>query len=237
MHKEKITAIFDRQASTYDQKWRELAPINAALHLLTKAVLSDLPSNARVLCVGAGTGTEILYLAREFPGWSFTAVEPSLAMLEVFRSRAKEAEISDRCVFHAGYLESLPPSEPFDAATAFLVSQFILDRRARAEFFENIADRLLPQGVLVSSDLSGDLVSLEGRSLLETWLRVMHGNGVSPSEVERMREAYQRDVAVLPPATVVDIIMQGGFGLPVLFYQAGLIHAWYSTRTFQPQSG
>ena len=231
MQQEKITAIFDRQAATYDQKWRDLAPINAALHLLTKSVLSTLPSNARILCVGAGTGAEILFLAGQFPGWHFTAVEPSSAMLEVFRSRAVEAGISGRCIFHAGYLDSLPAGEPFDAATAFLVSQFILDRNARAEFFRGISDRLSPEGILVSSDLAGAPSLPEGQGLLEMWFRVMHGNGVSPEEVERMRSAYQRDVAVMLPAEVCEIIARGGFDLPVQFYQAGMIHAWYSKRS------
>ena len=96
MQQEKITAIFDQQAASYDQKWSELAPINSALHLLTSAVLSKLPAEANLLCVGAGTGAEILYLAKRFPAWRFTAVEPSAAMLDVFRNRAEEHGISSR---------------------------------------------------------------------------------------------------------------------------------------------
>ena len=40
-----------------------------------------------------------------------------------------------RCEFHEGYLDSLPSSEPFGAATSLLVSQFVRDPVARAEFF------------------------------------------------------------------------------------------------------
>jgi tRNA (cmo5U34)-methyltransferase len=38
-------------------------------------------------------------------------------------------------------------------------------------------------------------------------------------------------VAVLPPQDVRDIITLGGFDSPVLFFQAGLIHAWYAKRS------
>jgi tRNA (cmo5U34)-methyltransferase len=230
MQTAEITAIFDQQAATYDQKWSELSPINSALHLLTSAVLAKLPATANILCVGAGTGSEILYLAKRFPSWSFTAVEPSVPMLEVFRRRAKEAGISSRCNFHAGYLDSLPAGRAFDAATAFLVSQFILDRQERSKFFQGIADRLSPEGILVSSDLAGDLNAADGRDLLKVWFTLMKGNGVSPEEVEKMRETYVRDVAVLPPQQVREIIIGGGFELPVLFFQTGLIHAWYAKR-------
>jgi tRNA (cmo5U34)-methyltransferase len=233
MRKEEITALFDKQASSYDQQWSKMAPINDALHLLTSTVLSELPPKASILCVGAGTGAEILALAQTFPEWHFTAVEPSPAMLDVLRRRAEEHGISSRCVFHPGYLDSLPSNGSFDAATAFLVSQFILERHVRSTFFQSIAKRLCPEGVLVSSDLAGDLAAMECRELLGLWFRVMTGSGTPPSaeRIERMREAYSRDVAVLPPRDVRDIITRGGFDSPVLFFQAGMIHAWYAKRS------
>lgn len=230
MQKEEITAIFDQQASSYDQKWSELAPLNGALHLLTGSVLAKLPREARILCVGAGTGAEILSLAKKFPGWHFTAVEPSAAMLGVFRSRAEKEGISTRCVFHEGYLDSLPSDGLFDAATAFLVSQFMQDRDVRCQFFQGIAGRLRPAGILISSDLAGDLAAADCQSLLSAWFHLMKGSGISSEEIERMRAAYVRDVAVLPPREVRDIIMLGGFEPPVQFFQAGLIHAWYAKR-------
>ena len=233
MQKEEITALFDRHASSYDQQWSKMAPINDALHLLTTTVLSELPPKANILCVGAGTGTEILSLAQKFPEWHFTAVEPSPAMLDVFRRRAEEHGIASRCVFHPGYLDTLPSNGSFDAATAFLVSQFILERHVRAQFFQSIAERLSPEGILVSSDLAGDLATTECQNLLGLWFRVMTGSGTPPppEAIERMHEAYRRDVAVLPPHEVRDIITLGGFDSPVLFFQAGMIHAWYAKRS------
>lgn len=233
MQQEEITTLFDKQAASYDQQWSKMAPINDALHLLTSAVLADLPPQAHILCVGAGTGAEILYLAQKFPEWRFTAVEPSTAMLDVFRRRAEEQGISSRCVFHAGYLDSLPSHGSFDAATAFLVSHFIQDRQARSAFFQSVAERLRPAGILVSSDLAGDVAAPDIQDLLDVWFRVMSGSGSlpSPEAIKNMREAYSRDVAVLPPQDVRDIITRGGFDSPVLFFQAGMIHAWYAKRS------
>jgi tRNA (cmo5U34)-methyltransferase len=228
MQQEKIVAIFDQHAANYDEKWSELAPINASLHLLTASILADLPAEANILSVGAGTGNEILFLAQKFPKWRFTAVEPSSAMLEVFRQRADEHGITARCHFHAGFIESLPPGEKFDAATAFLVSQFIQDRDERAKFFQEIANRLRPSGILVSSDLAADMNAASEQDLVDVWFRVLKGADISAEEMERMREGYRRDVSVLPPQDVEEIIMRGGFHSPIRFFQAGLIHAWYA---------
>jgi tRNA (cmo5U34)-methyltransferase len=230
MEREELRRTFDQQAESYDRQWSKLAPLRDALHLLIAAVFSDLPPEARILCVGAGTGTEIIFLAQRFRCWRFTAVDPSGAMIDVCRRRAEEHGIAARCTFHEGYLESLPRSDAFDAATALLVSQFILERDSRTTFFRAIAERLRPGGYLASADLASDVTSAAYRDLLDVWLRMMTAADVAPETVERVRAAYGRDVAVLPPRQVGDIIASGGFDTPILFFQGGLIHAWYARR-------
>jgi tRNA (cmo5U34)-methyltransferase len=227
---DEIKAIFDQQASSYDERWAKTAPIRDALHFLLEAVFAELPADARILCVGAGTGEEIDYFARRFPRWTFTAVEPSGAMLDVCRGKAERGGFASRCHFHEGYLESLPVQDAFDAATCFLVSQFILEQEARADFFRAVAARLRPGGVLASSDLASQAGSSEYEALLHAWLNMMLAAGIPAAGLEQMRAAYTRDVAILPPARVASIIQSGGFDEPVKFYQAGLIHDWFSRR-------
>ena len=221
--------FFDQAvADKYDQQAARMGPFVDALHLLIGAIFSNLPAEARILCVGAGTGSELLYLAGRFPLWHFTAVEPSAPMLEICRRRATENGIASRCVFHDGYLDSLPASPPFDAATSILVSQFILDSELRTEFFRAVAGRLRPGGILASADLASDISSAAYQSLLEVWLRLMQAGKVTEEKLQQARAAYGRDVAVLPADQVSAIIAAGGFETPVLFFQTALIHAWYA---------
>jgi tRNA (cmo5U34)-methyltransferase len=231
MRNDEIKAIFDQQAASYDERWARTAPIRDALYFLLEAVFAGVRADARILCVGAGTGEEIAHLARRFPEWTFTAVEPSRAMLDVCRDKAAEGGYLSRCHFHEGYLESLSDRHAFDAATCFLVSQFILERDSRVGFFRDIADRLRPAGLLVSSDLSSDVDSSDYDDLLGVWLNMMLSAGIPAAGLEQMRAAYTRDVAILPPTQVVSIIRSGGFDSSVLFYQAGLIRAWFSRRS------
>jgi tRNA (cmo5U34)-methyltransferase len=231
MTQQEPQVAFDRaHAESYDQRFARLAAMRDALHLLTGAILVDLPVNARILCVGAGTGHELLYLAEKFPGWNFTAVEPSAPMLDLCRRKAGERGISARCTFHQGYLDSLAPSAPFDAATSLLVSQFILEREARVDFFRAIAARLRPGAFLVSADLASDTGSSNYQELLEVWLRLMRETGSPREQLERLRVTYGRDVAVSPVEQISSIIAGGGFEAPVLFLQTCLIHAWFARR-------
>lgn len=230
MDQPQITALFDQQAAGYDARWAKTAPIRDALYLLLESLFIELPEDARILSVGVGTGTELAALAASHPHWTFTAVEPSGLMLEECRKRAGREGFADRCVFHQGTTDTLPAGEPHDAATCFLVSQFLLGRAARVRFFADIADRLKPGGLLASSDLAADTGSPEYETVLRAWVAMMSSAGVNPEAVENMRRAYTKDVAVLPPPEIEAVIRDGGFAQPTLFYQAGLIHAWRSQK-------
>lgn len=230
MHQDEIKALFDQQAANYDTQWAKTAPIRNCLHLLLSSMFAELPKDANILCVGVGTGDELIYLAARNPGWTFTAVEPSGGMLDICRQRAEKEGVASRCVFHEGYLSALSGAQKHDAATCFLVSQFILDKAERSKFFSEIAERLKPNGILASSDLASDVQSPEYDVLLRAWMNMMSAADISPEAMERMRKAYANDVGVLPPAEIVSIIESGGFELPVQFFQSGLIHAWLSKR-------
>jgi tRNA (cmo5U34)-methyltransferase len=222
---------FDRErASSYDKMAAKFTPIRESLHFLIRTVLSELPANARILCVGAGTGAELLYLAQAFPNWQFTALDPAIPMLDICRQRAEESGIASRCTFHAGYVDSLPESDSFDAATALFVSHFIMEPEQRRNFFHQIARRLHPQGYLISADVVYDLSSPTYPSILNVWLGIMKSAGIPDDELDKMRDAYGRIVAVLPPSEVASIIAAGGFDPPVLFFQNLLMHAWYAKR-------
>jgi tRNA (cmo5U34)-methyltransferase len=217
-------------AAAYDRLNEKISELNNTLHLLTRSLLSDLPGNANILCVGAGTGAELLYLAKEFPGWHFTAVEPAEAMINRCRQKAADSGIESRCTFHNGYIDTLPESAPFNAATCFLVSQFIKQKDERINFFRQIAQRLTAGGMLISSDLSQDTNTSEYEQLLSLWINLLKYAGWPAETISNLPGVYKNNVAVLPPAEVEQILKAAGFNTPVRFFQAGLIHAWFAKR-------
>lgn len=231
MNQDELKAVFDKQASGYEEQQKKLAPVHDGLYFQLEWIFSELPQAARILCVGLGAGAELSYLASRFPNWKFTAVEPSGAMLDVCRQKAENEGFISRCTFHEGYLESLPDIELHDAATCFMVSQFILDSGARSKLFREISNRLKPQGILVSADLSSSVGTPEYDALLKVWVSMLHAAKVPADAIEKTHSAWAKDVAILPPDEVKSIIERGGFNLPVQFYQSGFVHAWFSERS------
>lgn len=221
---------FDAQnAASYDERWAPLAPMRDSLHLQISLVLRDLPADARVLCVGVGTGPELAALARRFPNWRFIACDPSAPMLEQCRRRAEAEGFSDRCEFHACYVHELPPVEPAHVATTLLVSHFIVDPGQRVEFFRQVAARLRPGGLLITADLCcPDDASKE--PLIEVWCQMMRFVGADEEKIKATLALYDSEVAIRTPATMAAILSEAGFENPAQFCQNLLIHAFFARR-------
>jgi len=229
MKDQQPSVVFDQQrAACYDKQVAKLAPMRDALNFVIRMVLLELPADARILCIGVGTGSELIDLAQAFPQWQFTVVEPAAAMLAICRQRAEECGIASRCTFHEGYLDSLPEADAFDAVTSILVSQFFMQPEQRCNFFREIAARLCPDGYLVSADLASDISAPTYQSLFETWGRTMTYSEMPAEEVEKRLASLGKKVALLPPQDIASIIASSGFDSPVLFFQTLLIHAWYA---------
>lgn len=231
MERDEIVSIFnDKFAADYDRRNEKLVALRDAQYLLMGNILAVLPADARILCVGVGTGTEISYLAAKYPGWHFTAVEPSRAMLRVCGEKMEQDGIADRCDFFEGYLEDLPATHSHDAATSLLVSHFILDENKRIAYYQAIAERLKPEGYFICADLAGDPETAAYQSLLEVWLRLIQKGDMTPEQLQNMRDAYKKDVAFLAPVQVERLLAESGFQTPVLYLQTGMIYAWYAQR-------
>ena len=102
--------------------------------------------------------------------------------------------------------------------------QFLLDRAARHAFFAGIAKRPHGGGALAWADLAWDTTAADYPAMPHLWMRTMSGAGLDAEPIERMRTAYARDVAVLPPDEVAALVADAGFEAPLRFHQAGMIH-------------
>ena len=151
---------FTEAAKVYDEKNRQLAPIADNMHFLIRLILKNAPVRARVLCVGVGTGAEILSLSKAFTEWTFVGVDPSIGMLDVCRERLGTAGVLSRCELIQGYVHDVPPGENFDVTLSVLVAHFV-KREDRLSFYQAMSGRLCNGGFLINTEISYDLESQE----------------------------------------------------------------------------
>jgi tRNA (cmo5U34)-methyltransferase len=221
---------FTKDASrAYDERNRKLSPISGNLHFLIELVLGDLPPVSHVLCVGVGTGAEILHLAKVYPQWTFVGADPSASMLEVCGERLKEAGLSGRCELIHGYVQDVPAGSEFDAALSVLVAHFVKTDE-RLDFFQNMTKRLRAGGVLVNAELSFDLNSLEFPAMLANWEKVQALMGLPAETLANLPLLLRENLSVLSPEETEAILRQSGIEVPVRFFQAFMIFGWHGRK-------
>lgn len=211
-----------KQAEGYETAFAHLSALRDAMTLLTKSALMRLREDARLLCVGAGTGLEIRALAQFRPGWHFTAVEPAPAMMTKCREAIAEVGLADRCSFHEDFLDSLEGEGDYDAATALLVSHFILDADARLDFYRQIARRLKPGAILVTAEL---LYGPDSAGAMAHWLDVLRLAGMDEEQVAGYEDSLKAGVHLASANDHAALVESTGFNRPLTVFQAGLMQA------------
>ena len=156
------SAFSDRfGVATYATDTPRKVPGMADLHRMTALLLSEQsPDAAHVLIVGAGGGLELVSLATARPGWRFTGVDPSPAMLDLAREAVEP--FAERVQLIEGTVDQAPGG-PYDGATCLLVMHF-LQRSERLQTLQAIRGRLRPGARLVVAHHSPP----EGRA--ERWM-------------------------------------------------------------------
>lgn len=225
------SAHFDEAlAEKYERRIRSFCPSYDILHDLIALWFRDLPERASFLSVGAGTGAEVLLLGRIFPLWNFTALDVSRDMLEVCRSRTKQAGMDGRVTFVCGPIQDFATSSLFDAASSIFVSHFVKGRINKIAYFTAISSALKPGAPFVFADLFGDEQSPTFSELLDAWLASYSSQGVSRSDYEKDRAHIRNDLSFVPEHDLLSLLAEAGFETPVRFYQTLLFGGWVTKK-------
>ncbi len=225
-----VTDFFTKElALAYDERNSKLAAISENMHFLIRLILKDLPKQSNILCVGVGTGAEVLSLANTFPEWTFTCVEPSASMLDVCKQRLEKAGTLNRCQLINGYVNDVPIGENFNAALSVLVAHFV-KRDDRSSFFQNMSSRLKKDGYLVNTEISFDLASEKFPSMLTQWEKIQSLMGATPESLAMLPKTLKENLTVLPPTEKEGFIQKSGIRSAVRVFQSFMITGWYGQK-------
>jgi tRNA (cmo5U34)-methyltransferase len=197
-------AHYDAQASI------NLAGAPAMYELGVSALTAQLDGqdSASLLFVGLGTGAELVSYTRfNVPGWRFTGVEPSDAMLAVARKRLEAEGLLSRTHLHLGELHTLPLGPPFDGAQLMGVLHHVEGEEARLALLREVTRRLKPGGPLVLGCRVG-----KDPELTNVELRRLRAYGVPPDALEHRRQLF----SVIRP-------IESDAALFAMFAQTGLV--------------
>ncbi|MDS7968605.1 methyltransferase domain-containing protein [Acinetobacter sp. V117_2] len=191
----------------YDKHIRKLIPGYEVIHQQVDAILqSVLPPNAHILIVGCGTGYELEYLLKRHPNWKFTAVDPSLTMLQKAQEQIELLDKSSQVTFVHGETSVLPLKNCFDAALSILVAHFVADD-VKPTFFKDIYDRLKEKAVL----LTYDLMTCVNPQHLHALRYLCLAQGLTEEQCQKMLERMAQDFFSLTTEGYIKLLEKTGF--------------------------
>lgn len=201
----------DRAAHYDTQAAVALAGTQAMYELGASALASRLDGQeaASLLFVGLGTGAELMpYRGLDVPGWRFTGVDPSDAMLAVARGRLAAEELLSRTHLHVGELHSLPAGPPFDGGQMLGVLHHVPETE-RLGLLREVRRRLKPGAPLVV----GCRVGMDP-ALWDVELRRWRAHGIPQEELERRRQTLMTMRFIESDAALLEMFAQTGLAEP-----------------------
>jgi tRNA (cmo5U34)-methyltransferase len=221
----------------YDEVWaasyQRLANASIAgregLYRLCKAYLMNLPSNARVLVIGCGTGDDLITLAKSLPQASFVAIDPAEPMLALCAKRVADEGLSARIVLHNLALDDFTSPLAFDAATSILVSQHLKPDVIAQTFFQQIAALLKPGGLLYSADLHFG-AGQDRDSVLELWRNNVITAGIEPEIAAGMLLKIKTEFCPRDEAIITGFLQNAGFINILMPFRSLMYGVWAATK-------
>ncbi|GEO80921.1 class I SAM-dependent methyltransferase [Pararhodospirillum oryzae] len=223
------------RAQAYDDTIARALPGYALIHDMAAVLMKVLlPAGARVLVIGAGTGTDILRLGQDNPGWRFLGVDPSPDMLAVARQRvATVPGLEERVDWHAGALDTLAADTPaHDGALSVLVSHFLPDTPSgKAALLGHAARFLRPGAPLMLADFLPPGPDLPDAALMEAaWVAWQRERGIEDDAIMRGLSHARRAIHPIGPERLGALLTDAGFTPPVRVMQALHVHGWLTRK-------
>ncbi len=198
-----------------------LVPGFADMQRMAGVLLAEtVPPQGAVLVLGAGGGLEIAALAAAYPGWRFTGVDPSAAMLDIARQTL--AERLPRADLVLGTITQAPMG-PFDGATCILTMPFI-GPDDRLPTLKAIRARLKPGAAFVMVHHSFPRGAAED-ALHMGRFAAFAGLSSIAFDAARQSDILSR-LTILPPDVEEALLHEAGFTNITPFYTALAFRGW-----------
>lgn len=194
-----------------------------ALHQMTSVLLAErVPSEGRVLVLGAGGGMELKAFAEAHPQWRLTGVDPSSEMLGL--AARTLGSLAPQVSLVNGYIESVPETD-FDGATCLLTLHF-LSFEERLRTLRELNHRLKPGAPLVIAHHSVPDDADEKLRWFRRWAAFISANGIPEDTAHSRADTIANRLPTLSPESEADLLRKAGFEQPSLFYAALTFRGW-----------
>lgn len=187
---QQVKKQFDAAAKEYDQQRRSLIRCFDGFYGAVVEWADVLPTEPRILDLGAGTGLLSAMLLEQYPNARMTLIDFSSDMLEQAKARFAG---NDRITYITADYTSYPFHEPFDAIVSSL-SIHHLPHPQKQVLFRSIRGWLKPGGRFINADQAAGASELFDQTYRRYWLRDAAASGLSEAAIQASVNRRKLDI-------------------------------------------
>lgn len=220
--------VFDADIATeYDKGVRRTLPTyDPMLRLAHTFLRSNLEEKAAVLVIGGGGGNELKAFGPRNPGWTFTAVDPSKAMLGVAQMKAEKEGMADRVELIHGTVDDVPEGGVFDGATCILVLHFVPELQDKLALLKELRSHLRVGAPFVLVSKYGDPQDEEFQELVALWKNYwLDMTSMSEQKVEELMKSTLVEKSV-PEEAIRHLLQEAEFHRIAKFFKTNHFGGW-----------
>lgn len=214
-------------ANEYDKGVRRTLPTyDPMLRLAQTFLRSKLGEESTVLVIGGGGGNELKAFGPKNPGWKFTAVDPSEAMLGVAQKKAREEGMESRTEWIHGTVFDVPEDMLFDGATCILVLHFVPEVQKKLALLKKLRSHLKAGAPFVLVSKYGDPEDEEFQELVALWRNYwLDMTNLPEKKVEELMKSTLVDASV-SEETIRELLAEAGFHKVAKFFKTNHFGGW-----------
>jgi len=231
----KQTIDFDQNAPIAGSEYDNMAPLvlpgYEAMHQMALACLqANLPPEANILVVGAGTGMELIKFAKGNSKWQILGVDPSEKMLAIAQEKIQQHDLSEQVKLFQGYTDDLPETSIYDAATSILVMHFIADDGGKLAFLQSIAQRMKSSSTFILVDVFGEKGTDDFQQIVSLIKKFWQQRGIPEAKQIELLETMDQGVYQISETRVLELLEQAGFSKMIRFYTGLWVGGWVALK-------
>lgn len=201
---------------------RQVPGFHALQHMASLLLAESVPTDGRVLVLGAGGGLELKVFAEAHPQWRLLGIDPSAEMLKLAENTL--GPLASRVELLQGYVDNAP-DERFDGATCLLTLHFLTPEE-RLHTLTALRRRLKPGAPLVVAHHSFPQEAPDKASWLARYAAFAVSSGIAESNAKAAIIAIDAKLPLISPEHDVALMRQAGFTSIELFYAGFTFKGW-----------
>ncbi|NJM19544.1 MAG: class I SAM-dependent methyltransferase [Richelia sp. RM2_1_2] len=231
----KQTIDFDQNPPVAGSEYDNMAPLvlpgYEAMHQMTLACLqANLPADANILVVGAGTGMELVKFGKGNSKWQILGVDPSEKMLTIAQEKIQQHNLSEQVKLFQGYTDDLADTSIYDAATSILVMHFIPDDGGKLAFLQSIAQRMKSSSAFILVDVFGEKGTDDFQQIISIIKEFWQERGIPEAKQIELLETMEQGVYPISETRVLELLQQAGFSKVIRFYTGLWVGGWMALK-------